>query len=576
VEVCADVATGINPDADTEYTYRWSPSAGLDDATAANPSATIDMDQLYTVTATDANGCEYVDSVLVTVRPSVAVIEKTVDTLVCLGDSLTLMVSTTPGNEVTWFADSQLNTLLGEGSEYVANPVAGRNVYFVAVRDTICGTSTVDSIIVDVPDFEPVSPADTLMVCIGDSISLNPGGDSDFTYNWMPGEVFENPSVPNPTLRAENAGLFTVEITDPTGQCTVLDTTEVFTNASPDFTLDGDTILCEEAPYVIGVETEENLTWEWAEDADFMDVLSTDSTLAIDPIIGQRTFYVRGTDPVTGCQQVDSILVNYQPVQANLEVLDIACEDGDIVRVQVNNEVESQELMYLWSPENLLVGGDPMAGPTVEYIVEGTVNAEVVLSNQFNCTAILEEVLQPVNINDQISLVANDTIVTSTDQVTLMVEGCSDCTYEWFQDSVLISGENGSMLEIMLDETAEISVVATTADGCVSDTLRQIIKICECEPPFVFVPTGFTPNGDGMNDFLRVYGDVILEEDFEFMVRNRWDEEVYFTTDVNDQGWDGTYQGQDLPPDVYGYYVQYRCSVDGELYFLKGNVTLIR
>jgi hypothetical protein len=50
------------------YTYSWSPAAGLDDVTAANPTATPGASQTYTVTVTDDNGCEDTDDVDVTVN----------------------------------------------------------------------------------------------------------------------------------------------------------------------------------------------------------------------------------------------------------------------------------------------------------------------------------------------------------------------------------------------------------------------------------------------------------------------------------------------------------------------------
>jgi gliding motility-associated-like protein len=50
---------------------------------------------------------------------------------------------------------------------------------------------------------------------------------------------------------------------------------------------------------------------------------------------------------------------------------------------------------------------------------------------------------------------------------------------------------------------------------------------------------------------------------------------MYYSTDPNDVGWDGTFQGKQLPADVYGYYVVIQCK-DGTYYTKKGNVTLFR
>jgi hypothetical protein len=51
------------------YSYSWTPTTGLDDATAANPKAEIGSTTTYTVTVTDANGCTAGSSVVLTVPP---------------------------------------------------------------------------------------------------------------------------------------------------------------------------------------------------------------------------------------------------------------------------------------------------------------------------------------------------------------------------------------------------------------------------------------------------------------------------------------------------------------------------
>lgn len=91
----------------------------------------------------------------------------------------------------------------------------------------------------------------------------------------------------------------------------------------------------------------------------------------------------------------------------------------------------------------------------------------------------------------------------------------------------------------------------------------------------VVVPTGFTPNGDGVNDVLLPLGaSARYSRDYEFQVWNRWGQEVFRTADTN-QGWDGTFDGGQAQTGVYAYLVKYK-NVLNEVKFIKGNVTLIR
>jgi gliding motility-associated-like protein len=93
-----------------------------------------------------------------------------------------------------------------------------------------------------------------------------------------------------------------------------------------------------------------------------------------------------------------------------------------------------------------------------------------------------------------------------------------------------------------------------------------------CEDPYIFVPTGFSPNGDGSNDVLYVRGNFI--EVLYFTIYNRWGEEVFSTTDQT-KGWDGEYKGMLADPSVFVFYLEAKCA-DGQEYFKKGNITLMR
>jgi len=88
----------------------------------------------------------------------------------------------------------------------------------------------------------------------------------------------------------------------------------------------------------------------------------------------------------------------------------------------------------------------------------------------------------------------------------------------------------------------------------------------------IFVPNTFTPNGDGQNDILKVYGNNI--QTLNMMVFSQWGEKVFETKDPN-QGWDGTYKGKQQPVGVYVYVVQVT-TADGKIFSKKGSVNLIR
>jgi gliding motility-associated-like protein len=91
-------------------------------------------------------------------------------------------------------------------------------------------------------------------------------------------------------------------------------------------------------------------------------------------------------------------------------------------------------------------------------------------------------------------------------------------------------------------------------------------------PDDIFIPNSFSPNGDGLNDVLRVYGYTITE--MQFMVFNQWGEKI-FESRSQSTGWDGTHKGKVQPSGVY-IYVCRMVLRDGTVENRKGSINLIR
>mgnify|MGYP000924511265 FL=1 len=88
----------------------------------------------------------------------------------------------------------------------------------------------------------------------------------------------------------------------------------------------------------------------------------------------------------------------------------------------------------------------------------------------------------------------------------------------------------------------------------------------------IFVPNTFTPNADGKNDVLKVYGNYIAKMNLQ--VYNQWGERVFETNDIAG-GWDGNYKGKPQPVGVYIYVLRVENN-NGEVVTKKGSINLIR
>jgi len=112
----------------------------------------------------------------------------------------------------------------------------------------------------------------------------------------------------------------------------------------------------------------------------------------------------------------------------------------------------------------------------------------------------------------------------------------------------------------------------TTGDCPLVGRVRVVVQPPICAEPYIFFPTGFSPNGDGENEVLKLEGNFI--EEAYWTIYNRWGERV-FEANSADEVWDGTFGGRPQPAETYGYYLRVRC-VGGEVAVKKGNVTLLR
>ena len=126
-------------------------------------------------------------------------------------------------------------------------------------------------------------------------------------------------------------------------------------------------------------------------------------------------------------------------------------------------------------------------------------------------------------------------------------------------------------------ETTVYSISITDNSNC---TYTWQVKATVHRDISVFVPTAFSPDGDGHNDFFTVFADARSVKKVNVLrVFDRWGSMVYQNVDmpVNAtlQGWDGTFKGQVAPPGQYVYYAEIQLA-DGTEEVLKGGIVLVR
>ena len=92
------------------------------------------------------------------------------------------------------------------------------------------------------------------------------------------------------------------------------------------------------------------------------------------------------------------------------------------------------------------------------------------------------------------------------------------------------------------------------------------------KPDQIYIPNSFTPNGDGLNDVLLVYGYTI--KNMQFAIFNQWGEKIFESTSQT-IGWNGSAKGKPQPSGVYLYVGKFTL-LDGTVLIRKGSINLIR
>jgi gliding motility-associated-like protein len=150
------------------------------------------------------------------------------------------------------------------------------------------------------------------------------------------------------------------------------------------------------------------------------------------------------------------------------------------------------------------------------------------------------------------------------------LQGSGGTHYEWSPAFPLNNAYIDNPQAILYDSTIFILKAWNDDANCAGyDTV--LIRVYR--GPTFYVPTAFSPNGDGLNDIFRPTPVGIQSLEY-FRVYNRYGELIFETNDMT-KGWDGTYKGMKQNPDNYVWTLK---GVDryGTLKVLSGNVVLVR
>lgn len=278
---------------------------------------------------------------------------------------------------------------------------------------------------------------------------------------------------------------------------------------------------------------------------------------------GEYEVTVHAIDP-NGCKTTKAITVAPYQYDVVTNIPALLCEAQDFqVELSVNGSTEGYT--YYWEPEEAIVSGGNTFNPIINSSVDRTF--KVTITDEVNGCVVTESIAVESTSYDISIEAAPDAMINLGETITLQLEDTqSGYQYEWS------TGETDSEIEVSPTEDTNYTVTVVDENGCIAtDEITITVRQPQCDETDIFIPNAFSPNGDNTNDVFLVRSNFI--DKIEMVVYNRWGQEMFRSNDQN-IGWDGTFEGTRLSPDVYAYYVSIVC-INQATYKKRGDVSLI-
>lgn len=490
--------------------------------------------------------------------------------LVCPGDSTFLLAKPNSDLIYTWTPEEGLIFMEGDTNktnpQFVFTGDQTMTVFSVLASDGICSRDGGDVVLKLIEDLEDVELAfdiipmcGTTTVCFTNN-SLPPDDNYKFDFGSEGGTIDSMGDMICYTY--PDFGLFQVSLTFM-GGCA---DTSLMRNVivAPDVELE---VEADSLTYCAGDELTLNVNT--ADDGTVVEWYDEDNKL-----IGEETtitYLPEGDELLTvigynagACFDTTMIqLIEYQ-FDFDLNIPEVVCVGDDALILAIDNT--ESNLTYVWRPEGSIIGSNEGAEITVN--IEEDTQFTLTVSNVDNgCSVDTSFSVVVSTVSAEIEADPAEVFQCNPTDIGVLNDD-PDFSYEWSTGETTPSFTTDTLLE-----TTSFSVTVTDENGCTAVASISInVLLPECDDTDVFLPTAFTPNGDNMNDILKVESNFVKRLNLD--IYTRWGELVFSTNQVG-AGWDGTFNGTELAPDVYAFKLSATCSNDA-VFTKVGNVTLIR
>ncbi len=548
-------AVAANP---SNYSYLWAPASGsIANATAQNTTAQPVTTTTYTVTVTDiAGGCTSTDSVLVNVI-NVNALSVTPAGPFCVNGATSTLAVNVPMSYGTWSGPG-VNATTG-----VFNPATagvGTHQIIFAVNGA-CGTGADTINITVIPQPDATINVVPNQCSTGTPITMS-AATAGGTWSGT-GITNTTTGIFNPSVAGVGAHLITYTITTP---CVSTDTIYVNVTNQLNSTITHVGPFCSANPAVTLAAVDPGGTWSGTG-------ITNTTTGVFDPSVAGAgnhviTYTISG---LCGSVDTDTIQVIASPVISFTSNVTQGCEPTTINFTSTNNQ-PGGTCSWTFGDGNTSTN----CNPSNTYVYAGNYTVTFTYSNTIGCTSTIT---QPnyITIHSQpvaafISTPQPTTIINPEVHFLDYSTGQID-NWLWTFGTIGTSAQQNPTYVFPDTGYYAVQLIVTNVYGC-ADTADQTIAIDQIV--LFYAPNAFTPNGNGLNDEFRVYGDGIDKSAFEMRIFNRWGEMIFKSNDYY-KGWNGARNnnGDMSELGVYVWKVTFK-DFTGKKQERIGHVTLVK
>jgi gliding motility-associated-like protein len=420
-----------------------------------------------------------------------------------------------------------------------------------------CTKGCIDTIAtpITIIDKPPIDlPFRDTLICRGDDLQLQASGTG--VFNWTPGTSIINANTATPTVNPANTIYYFVNL-DENG-CLNKDSVRVRVVDHVTLKAFPDTVICQ-GDQVQLYTTGDGLHFSWTPASDM-----PDPTLPNPIATTNATTNYQVTATIGHCFATDNITVRTIPYPiANAGADTSVCYNTS---AQIHAGIVGSS--FTWAPGGSLNNTnvlDPLAKPkqTTAYVLTVT--------DTLGCPKPARDTIVVVVLPKVNAFAGHDTSLVIGQPMHFHATG--GINYLW-SPPIALDNPNSADPTATFDgsvDSIQYRVLVADEQNCL-DSAFITVKIFKTDPQ-IFVPTAFTPNGDGKNDVFRPIGVGIKNMEY-FRVYNRWGQMVFSTT-TNGQGWDGNIEGKPQATNTFVWIVKGIDYLD-KPFFKKGSVTLIR